>query len=336
MVLFYFRAAGLTPHGSPPLLTVLAGVTVLAQTLLWWIPHRGWDEELTADPNYVYTPLVVAAFLLASYVAAVPEARDLLLIGWFAALMFGLRFLDFWDVVGFGVLIVLLYAGALSFHADSPAVHGITWSVEGTRAGIVLAIHVFAAGVFERVRRERTEKEELREKLAEEAITDPLTELRNRRYLQEFLETEVARARRYDRHCSLAMIDLDHFKKYNDAHGHLAGDRILRTVARVLRSEARDSDVTARYGGEEFAVVMPETAWEEARTAGERIRRAVEGISIVGEEVLPAGLTVSVGVASFPEHADSGQTLLQAADRALYQAKERGRNQVVGAVSGDR
>lgn len=333
--LVFYRVAGLTEHGSLTGLAILAGVTACVQAVLWWIPHRGWDQKLSADPDYVYLPLAAAALLLASYVAVVPEGRDLLLIGWFAALMFGLRFLDFRDVIGLGILIVVCYGAALLVHNDDPELHEITWRVEGTRAAIVLAIHVFAAGIFERVRRDRTEKKELRDRLAEEAVTDPLTGLRNRRYLQAFLETEVARASRHDRHCSLAMLDLDHFKRYNDAHGHPAGDRVLRMVADVLRSEARASDVVARYGGEEFAVVMPNTAWEEARVAGERLRLAVEQQSVAGEDVLPKGLTVSVGLASYPEHADSEEGLLQAADRALYQAKDRGRNQVVGTVVQD-
>lgn len=332
LCLGFYRVAGLTEHGSLPILMILAAVTACVQALLWWIPHRGWDRHLSADPHYVHVPLSAAALLLASYIAAVPEARDLLLIGWFAALMFGLRFLGFRDVIGLGVLIVICYGAALLVHADDPMLHDITWRVEGTRAAVVLAIHVFAAGIFERVRRDRREKKELREKLGQEAVTDPLTGLRNRRFLQAFLETEVARADRHDGHCSLAMLDLDHFKRYNDAHGHPAGDRVLQTVADVLRIQGRDADVVARYGGEEFAVVMPETAWEEARVAGERFRRAVERHSVPGEDVLPWGLTVSVGVASYPEHADSEQALLQAADRALYQAKDRGRNQVVGSV----
>lgn len=334
LCLLVYRLLGLTDHGSPPVLVILAGVTAVVQAILWWIPHRGWDRKLSADPDYVYLPMAAAALLLSSYIAVVPEARDLLLMGWFAALMLGLRFLDFRDVIGFGILIVVCYGAAL-LYADEPGPHDITWQVEGTRSAILLAIHVFAAGIFERVRRDRTKKKELRDRLETEAVTDPLTGIHNRRYLQAFLETEVARAARHDRHCSLAMLDLDHFKRYNDAHGHPAGDRVLQTVAEVLQSEGRDSDEVARYGGEEFAVVMPDTDWEEARVAGERLRRAVERRPVDGEGVLPQGLTVSVGVASYPEHADSELALLQAADRALYQAKERGRNQVVGAVSAD-
>lgn len=328
----FFRAAGLSEHGSWTVVIGLGGLTVLVQGVLWLIPHVGWDRALGFDPDYVLVPLTAAALLLFSYMAAVPEARALLLVGWFAALLFGLRFLGFWDVAGLGGLVTVLYMGALAFHLEDPEAHGLTWRVEATQAAVVFAIHVFAAGVFRRVRREREEKEELRERLAEEAITDPLMGLRNRRYLDEYLETEVARARRYETPCSLAILDLDHFKRYNDAHGHPAGDQVLQVVAEVLREEAREADVVARYGGEEFAVVMPETDWEEALRGCERMRQAVEDTPVDGEDVLPGGLTVSIGVASVPDHAGSAAELLEAADRALYQAKDRGRNQVVSPV----
>lgn len=165
--------------------------------------------------------------------------------------------------------------------------------------------------------------------MAQESVTDPLTGLRNRRYLDRFLETEVARANRYDAVFSVAMVDLDHFKIYNDTHGHPAGDRILQAVAETLTAEVRDADVVVRYGGEEFTVVMPDSANEQARDVCERIRQRIEEQSFAGEEVVPGGLTVSLGLASFPEHAKSADELIQAADRALYEAKEAGRNRVV-------
>lgn len=331
--LLYFRVAGLSGV-EWTVLAGLAAVTAAAQFILWLIPHAGWDRRLEWDDDYVLLPLLVAAVLLFSYAAAVPEARYLLLVGWFAALLLGLRFLGFWEVVGLGVLVTGLYAGALSLHLEDAARHGITWRVEGGHAAVLLAIHVFAGGVFQRVRRERRRKHELRRRLAEESVTDPLTGLRNRRFLERFLETELARARRYGSDCSLAMVDLDRFKRYNDTHGHPAGDEVLEAVAEILGSEARSSDVVARYGGEEFAVIMPDTGWESARVAAERMRRAVEATSFPGGEVVSGGLTVSLGVASYPDHAGSDEELIEAADRALYQAKERGRNQVVGPVAG--
>lgn len=330
--LSYFRAVGLT-DARWSTLAALTAVTVLVQTGLWTIPHLGWDRHLAWDDDYVLLPLVTAAFLLLSYAAVVPEARFLLLIGWFAALLFGLRFLDFREVMGLGVLVTGLYAIAMAFHLGASTPPEVALRVEAGHAAVLLAIHVFAAGIFERVRREHAENEELKHRLAEESVTDPLTGLRNRRYLERFLETETARADRYGASFSLAMVDLDHFKIYNDTHGHPAGDRVLQSVGEILLSEVREADLVARYGGEEFTIVMPDSGEEEARAVCERIRRRVEERSFPGEAVLPRGLTVSVGVASFPGHADTADGLVEGADRALYEAKERGRN-AVAVVSG--
>lgn len=330
VALAYYRFVGLSaaPWSA---LAALAGATALVQAILWLIPHLGWDRYLHRDDDYVRLPLAAAAFQLFTYAAVVPEARYLMLVGWFAALLFGLRFLDFGEVVRLGVLATGLYVLGLVLHLDDAARHDITWRAEGGQALVVLAIHVFVASVFERVRRERLEKQDLRRQLVEESVTDPVTGVRNRRFLERFLETEAARARRYRTRCSVAMLDLDHFKRYNDTHGHPAGDRVLEELAELLRSQAREADVVARYGGEEFVQVMPETDAEAARESAERIRRAVEAREFPGEEVLPEGITVSLGVAALPTHADTAEELVQVADEALYRAKEEGRNRVVGA-----
>ncbi len=162
------------------------------------------------------------------------------------------------------------------------------------------------------------------------SITDPLTGLLNRRYFQERLAEEVDRATRHGHPLSLIMIDIDHFKPYNDANGHPAGDKALVLLGRVLRASIRTIDVVSRYGGEEFAVILPETRKGEAAEIGERIRTEVEGLCFPGEEAVPGGrLTVSLGVAGFPEDARDMKKLIHRADRALYQAKEQGRNRIV-------
>lgn len=159
------------------------------------------------------------------------------------------------------------------------------------------------------------------------SITDPLTGLLNRRYFQERVAEEVDRATRHGHPLSLIMIDIDHFKLFNDANGHPAGDRALVMVGRSLRGSVRTIDVVSRFGGEEFAIILPETRRQEALEIGERVRREVEALYFPGEESVPAGrLTVSLGVAGFPEDARDLKSLIQRADRALYQAKARGRN----------
>jgi diguanylate cyclase (GGDEF)-like protein len=161
------------------------------------------------------------------------------------------------------------------------------------------------------------------------ANTDGLTGLHNRRSFQERLQQEVDRANRYHRPLSLIMIDIDHFKTYNDTHGHVRGDDILVEVANTLKRLSRTSDIVARYGGEEFAFILPETDRTNAEALGKRLREQVEGCQFLGEVHLPGQtLTISVGIASYTPP-DTKEALLEAADMALYQAKREGRNRVV-------
>jgi two-component system cell cycle response regulator len=160
------------------------------------------------------------------------------------------------------------------------------------------------------------------------ATTDGLTALHNYRTFQERLAQEVARAERYARPLSLLMIDVDGFKAYNDANGHPRANLVLQELARLLGEMSRISDTVARCGGDEFAVILPETDNVSARSIAERLRVQVEGHLFPGEERVPRGtLTISIGVGS---HVSGGtkDTLLQAADAALYAAKRGGRNRV--------
>lgn len=177
---------------------------------------------------------------------------------------------------------------------------------------------------------ERTRAFERTSLLEELAVTDPLTGLYNRRLLERRLDEEISRSRRQRQHFSLLIIDLDNFKAYNDLCGHPGGDLALRRTAALLHSSAREMDVVARYGGEEFCVLVAGTAKKESVFVAERIRRAIENESFPREKELPQGLlTVSIGVASFPEDGESAADLLRAADSALYQAKDNGRNRIV-------
>ena len=161
------------------------------------------------------------------------------------------------------------------------------------------------------------------------AHTDPLTQVLNRRALTIRLASELDRARRYDSVLSLLMIDLDHFKRINDTHGHLVGDDVLRDVAGMLQAAVRSVDLVARYGGEEFVVVLPETAEGGAIAFAERLRERVEAHEFRSGERLRLRMTLSVGVATFPSpRVDSGEDLFARADAALYRAKVDGRNQV--------
>ena len=157
----------------------------------------------------------------------------------------------------------------------------------------------------------------------ENALTDELTKLPNRRALAQRFLQEIQRARRHQMAMSFLMIDLDHFKQVNDTYGHLNGDAVLAELATILRSGARESDVCARYGGEEFGLILTETTEDGARTLAERIRAKVAAATFPGG----LKLTISIGVAATEEPA-LFTTLMERADQALYVAKQGGRNQV--------
>jgi two-component system cell cycle response regulator len=178
-------------------------------------------------------------------------------------------------------------------------------------------------------------------RLAQGALLEPLTGLYNRRYFMERLAAELAAAQRHGRAVSLLLLDVDHFKRVNDQLGHAAGDEALRMLARVLLGAVRKEDVLARLGGEEFVVLARETTLSGAHALGERMRRAVERsrFSFDGTEValtVSIGVTVSAGLTAFEPGRTEGE-LLEVADRALYRAKEHGRNAVVAlAAAGER
>jgi diguanylate cyclase (GGDEF)-like protein len=170
----------------------------------------------------------------------------------------------------------------------------------------------------------------LYEKLERAATTDDLTQLANRRSFQESLEKEVARADRYGHDLSLLMLDIDHFKKVNDDYGHSVGDQVLRALGGVLRTQLRNIDIPTRYGGEEFAIIMPHTPKPFAVNVAERLRVSVEGSNFFEDDRLRT-VTVSIGVAAYPTDATDMDTLIGAADNALYEAKHGGRNRVAVA-----
>lgn len=161
--------------------------------------------------------------------------------------------------------------------------------------------------------------------LREQSIRDPLTDLFNRRYMQEALALEIERSRRSGGATSLMIVDVDHFKHLNDSFGHAAGDGVLRQLASLLSAHTRASDVVCRYGGDEFVVILPETTARVALVRAQRLAREIRETLVVGGEGQNA-LTVSVGLATFPKHGSSAIDLLEAADVGLYRAKADGRD----------
>jgi len=169
---------------------------------------------------------------------------------------------------------------------------------------------------------------QLFEQMEQMAITDGLTRLLNHRAFQAKADQAFAQAKRYGRNCSLVFLDVDHFKAINDTYGHPSGDMVLKDLARILEGEARDTDIVARYGGEEFAVVMPETDGAGAQVIAERIRETVARHRFQAEGGV-VKVTISLGIAAFPDHGSGKQEVIHLADQCLYEAKRKGRNRSI-------
>ncbi len=166
----------------------------------------------------------------------------------------------------------------------------------------------------------------LRELLRNQSIRDPLTGLYNRRYLEESLNRELHRANRTGRNASLVMLDLDHFKHFNDTFGHQVGDILLREVAGVIKSRVRAGDLACRYGGEEFSLIVAEVDTEGTYKCVESIRDAIKHLSLHNRGQTLGTITVSAGIATYPAHGENSEDLIRAADEALYRAKKAGRD----------
>jgi len=173
----------------------------------------------------------------------------------------------------------------------------------------------------------------LREVLRGQSVRDPLTGLFNRRYMEETLERELSRATRAQRALAVVLCDIDHFKRFNDRFGHEAGDAVLIEVGRLFQTNLRSGDVVCRYGGEEFVLILPEATLEATAKRAEYFRELTKQSTITHQGQSIGPVTLSFGVAAFPEHGATRETLLRAADAALYRAKASGRDRVVIAES---
>ena len=189
---------------------------------------------------------------------------------------------------------------------------------------------LISIGAYASVAIERSQLHQKTEELKRISITDSLTSLLNRRYFQERMSEEIERSRRHLLPLSLIMIDLDNFKSINDTHGHLIGDEVLKLTARCLRNSIRTIDVAARYGGEEFTIILPQTNKSEAAVIAERVCNEIRKLDIpLDQDGLRIPLTVSGGLATFPDDADSLEGLIRKSDIALYQAKTQGKDRIV-------
>ncbi len=235
-----------------------------------------------------------------------------------------------------GTTLVLHYI-VVRLHREAESAHAANQSLLELKADLEKRVEMRTAElqdanqqlqeVNQEMERQLNEIKDLRSKLEEEAIRDPLTGLYNRRYLKETLVREFAHARREDYDISFMLLDIDHFKKFNDLYGHATGDLAIKTVAKQLTSRARAAGIACRMGGEEFLLVMPGILDEVAQLRAEYFRDQIMALPIpYGDENL--ALTVSIGVASFPKNGETWEELYEAVDQALYRAKQNGRNRV--------
>jgi diguanylate cyclase (GGDEF)-like protein len=163
----------------------------------------------------------------------------------------------------------------------------------------------------------------------QQAVTDPLTEVYNYRYFQSQIERELLRGSRHHKIFSIAMIDIDNFKQFNDTQGHRNGDQALKIIAQKLKDNIRKSDILSRYGGDEFVLILPELNKVQAKSLAQKLVQLIKDTKLPIKKDMPrVEVTISLGIASFPEDGSNEDTLLKKADEALYHAKESGRNQV--------
>jgi diguanylate cyclase (GGDEF)-like protein len=228
---------------------------------------------------------------------------------------------SFYETVLSEAFIIAAYPGFLFLFRPPQDVERVIWQV-AFEILIALTMLVFALII----KSENRELETLTEKLQNLAITDSLTGVFNRRYFQEILSKEIAKALRNRTPLSIAIGDLDNFKTINDTYGHLEGDKALKMVVETIKNNIRSSDIVARFGGEEFIILFPGTDKEEACRITERVREAIAGES---EKIYREPLTISFGISTYPEDGTTQEELIKRADRALYEAKRLGKNRVI-------
>lgn len=293
-------------------------LTVGGAWLLLLLAPRAWRRW---DPHFVLVPTLAVIVLLSVFVWAADEVRLLVLVVWPVVLVFLAGYVGFRSAALLSALMTAAYLAAVAL-ARPP---GARPEVEVILAVVFFVTTLFACVMLGRIRHQRVALAAARAELARLVYTDPLTGLPNRRQFVAAFEAEMARVSRYGGSFSLAVMDCDEFKAYNDCHGHPAGDDALCELAAVLREQLRASDLVARLGGEEFAVLMVGTGKGTAGSVAERLRRRVAGHPFAGCHTL----TLSIGIATALEDADTPDALLRMADQALYAAKAQGRNRTV-------
>ncbi|MHB8983859.1 MAG: GGDEF domain-containing protein [Carboxydocellales bacterium] len=226
-------------------------------------------------------------------------------------------------------ILIIVLSGAVELSYNNAGINPTTFRVH--LLGIVIFVLITVAGswIMEKHIKRRRNLELINEELRLQALTDGLTGLYNFRYFYYRLDEEISRSKRLNTPLSLVMIDIDHFKSYNDTHGHPRGDSLLIDLGRLFQEHVRLVDTVARYGGEEFAIILADTGNEGALIAARRILEAVESHPFTGRSSQPEGrITVSIGISNYPTDAATKEELIEKADKALYYVKSRNKNNV--------
>lgn len=314
---------------DPRLLLTTAAVGLLGALMIYAATRRHWGRSWIGFASSLLDVSLVSATLAMFVLLGRPhEATNNLVIFPVYFLAIGATSLRYDPRICLvtGALGLLQYAGVIlwavwSFDLTSSTDHGLfRWTDQAWRGVQILGATALAATVVVRSRELRLL-----------STRDRFTGLLNRAVFNEQLEREVAYARREGARFAVAMLDIDHFKKFNDTYGHAGGDEALRLVAATLRSSCRESDVVARYGGEEFALILPGVRSGKAQDLLERFRRIIVATPIhLSGRARPVSVTISIGVSSFPEDGLTATEVLACADGRLYEAKAQGRDRVVG------
>jgi diguanylate cyclase (GGDEF)-like protein len=277
--------------------------------------------------------LAVCSVLIATFVIAIVNSENLqylfylILGGLFGSLFLSARTTAIvFFVTLIGLLLLPTFAAGFSTSDNMNAVFFIL-----TVGGLVVMAASLRQGYLEQIGWQTKQLIESEARLRELSVHDPLTGLFNRRYLEEMLALEMIRAARKHYPIGIVMADIDHFKRFNDTHGHAAGDMVLVQVADFLRTHIRSSDVACRYGGEEFILILPEASLEITQTRAGQMREDIRHIHVQYKEKTLEAVTLSLGVAVFPDHGSTNDAILGAADAAMYRAKRDGRDRVVVA-----
>jgi two-component system cell cycle response regulator len=284
-------------------LTTIFDVTVISSALATFLllgePHTAVNSKVVFEAYFIAIGATTLRY----------DARLCLLAGLLAVVQYSA---------------IVIYAAThwnLNSPSFAPFTYGMfTWTVQVSSVNLLGVSTVLAAAVVVRA-----------QSLRRLSAIDRLTGVYNRGYFDERLAAELSRARRHDEPLALVMLDVDHFKKFNDNHGHAAGDAALRAVSTLVRHSVRRSDLVARYGGEEFVMVMPTTSAEQAMEKLQSMRQAIAELKIrLPKQQTTANLTISAGIAIFPADGVTADELLDQADARLFEAKEAGRNRVFG------